>query len=218
MSSYSDLPPISHGTLSELRVKRSILIKELSTFCISNYVCHDMGKANDLLRSYACSIFDLLKDEYSQEILAGEWESQIAEEAAQLTLGCWRIFDVVSPREGHWDETVRIAIVQHLGRPLRGTVSSALLLPPGAYPSPPRLIIPPSKPKRLSPQITSLSAARKMEAYMDAHGLNQTEFAIQAKTSDKTIRKFRRTGQVKRSILTGIAAAMGMTKDELLHT
>ena len=69
---------------------------------------------------------------------------------------------------------------------------------------------------RLSSQITSPSAARKMEAFMENKALNQTEFAIQAKTTDKTIRKFRQTGKVKRSILTGIASAMGITKEELL--
>jgi hypothetical protein len=70
---------------------------------------------------------------------------------------------------------------------------------------------------RLSSQITSPSAARKMEAFMEDNALNQTEFAIQANTSDKTIRKFRQTGKVKRSILTGIASAMGITKEELLR-
>jgi hypothetical protein len=73
------------------------------------------------------------------------------------------------------------------------------------------------RPPRLSSQITSPSAARKMEAFMESNALNQTEFAIQANTSDKTIRKFRQTGTVKRSILTGIASAMGITKEELLR-
>jgi len=70
--------------------------------------------------------------------------------------------------------------------------------------------------QRMSATIHSPSAARKMETYMNARGLDQTEFAIQANTTDKTIRKFRQTGKVKRSILDGIATAMGISKQELL--
>jgi hypothetical protein len=74
------------------------------------------------------------------------------------------------------------------------------------------------KPQRIAATIASPSAAQKMQSYINAQGLNQTEFAIRANTSDKTIRKFRKTGIIKRSILTGIASAMGVTKEELLKT
>jgi lambda repressor-like predicted transcriptional regulator len=70
--------------------------------------------------------------------------------------------------------------------------------------------------KRLSSQIYSPSAAEKMSAYMNRKGLNQTEFSIQAGTSDKTIRKFIKTGYIKRSILTGIAKAMKISREDLL--
>lgn len=72
-----------------------------------------------------------------------------------------------------------------------------------------------SKP-RFPAQVKSETAARKVEAYMDKRGLNQTEFAGMANTTDKTLRKFLQTGSVKRSILTGIASAMGISKEELL--
>lgn len=74
----------------------------------------------------------------------------------------------------------------------------------------------PGKPARFSASLHRPSAAQSMEAYMKKKGLDQTEFAIQAGTTDKTIRKFRQTGTVKRSILVGIAKAMGISKDELL--
>jgi hypothetical protein len=74
----------------------------------------------------------------------------------------------------------------------------------------------PSSVKRLSSQIHSPSAALKMAAFMNKKALNQTEFSIQAGTSDKTIRRFIKTGYIKRSILTGIADAMGISKDDLL--
>jgi hypothetical protein len=71
--------------------------------------------------------------------------------------------------------------------------------------------------QRMSATIHAPSAAQKMKAYMNTKGLNQTEFAIQAGTTDKTIRKFRQTGKVKRSILDGIASAMGVSRQELLN-
>jgi hypothetical protein len=79
-------------------------------------------------------------------------------------------------------------------------------------------INPTSKPavKRLSSQIYSPSAAAKMAAYMNKKALNQTEFSIQAGTSDKTVRRFIKTGYIKRSILIGIAAAMRVSKDDLI--
>jgi hypothetical protein len=70
--------------------------------------------------------------------------------------------------------------------------------------------------QRMSATVHAPSAALKMEAYMNAKGLDQTEFAIQAGTTDKTIRKFRQTGNVKRSILDGIASAMGTSRQELI--
>ncbi len=71
-------------------------------------------------------------------------------------------------------------------------------------------------PKRLSSQIYSPSAAEKMSAYMNRKGLNQTQFSIQAGTSDKTIRKFIKTGYIKLSILIGIAETMKVSKEDLL--
>ena len=69
---------------------------------------------------------------------------------------------------------------------------------------------------RMSASIISPSAARKMEAYMNSKAMNQKEFSIQAGTTEKTIRKFRQTGRVKRSILDGIASAMGLSRENLL--
>jgi hypothetical protein len=80
-------------------------------------------------------------------------------------------------------------------------------------PSPP--VLTPVR-SRLASTVHNPSAAKKMEEYVEAKGLNQTEFAIQAGTTDKTIRKFRTTGKIRRSILPGIAKAMGISKDELL--
>ena len=44
-----------------------------------------------------------------------------------------------------------------------------------------------------------------------------TQFAIEVGTSDRTLRKFRNTGRVKKSIFADIAKAMGITKESLLN-
>jgi hypothetical protein len=95
---------------------------------------------------------------------------------------------------------------------------------PTAKPAPPPPITKPKqsqiarvqKPLRMPATIHSPSAAAKMQAFMDSKGLGQTEFAIRANTTDKTIRKFRQTGMIKRSILADIAKAMGTTKEDML--
>jgi hypothetical protein len=70
--------------------------------------------------------------------------------------------------------------------------------------------------KRFSGQVASKSAARKLEAFVESKGMGFTEFAIQAGTTDRTIRRFRRTGQVRRDIFQNIAKVMGLKPEELL--
>ena len=74
---------------------------------------------------------------------------------------------------------------------------------------------PPEK-KRFSGSVTSLSAARKLEAFVEGKTMSFTEFAIQAGTTDRTIRGFRRTGKVRRNIFHNIARAMGLKPEDLL--
>jgi hypothetical protein len=74
----------------------------------------------------------------------------------------------------------------------------------------------PQKPKRLPSTITSLSAARKVEAYIGQNCIGLTEFATRAGTTDRTLRTFRKTGKIRLSIFEEIAKAMGTTKESLL--
>lgn len=74
----------------------------------------------------------------------------------------------------------------------------------------------PTRTARWPISIGSQSAVRKLEAFVDARGMEWTEFAIKAGTTDRTLRKFRKTGRVKRAIFDDIAKAMGMTRQELL--
>jgi hypothetical protein len=69
---------------------------------------------------------------------------------------------------------------------------------------------------RMPSTINSPSAARKMEAYLAAKGIGLTDFASTAGTTDRTLRSFRKTGKIRRSILTNIAASMGVSKEDLL--
>lgn len=71
-------------------------------------------------------------------------------------------------------------------------------------------------PERMQSTIECPAAARKLEAYLKSKGLGLTEFATMAGTTDRTLRKFRKTGKVRRSIFVGIATAMGTTKEALL--
>jgi hypothetical protein len=69
---------------------------------------------------------------------------------------------------------------------------------------------------RLQSTVTSLSAARKLEAYIQRNAMGLTEFANKAGTTDRTLRNFRKTGTVRRDIFEGIAKAMGITREALL--
>jgi hypothetical protein len=69
---------------------------------------------------------------------------------------------------------------------------------------------------RLSSTVYSPIAARRMEAYLKANAIGQTDFASTAGTTDRTLRSFRRTGKVRRDIFDSIAKVMGTTREALL--
>lgn len=76
-----------------------------------------------------------------------------------------------------------------------------------------------AKTRRWKASIGTKAAARRMERFInDKCTGNIKEFARRAKTTDKTLRKFRNTGRVKRSIFEDIARAMGITPEELLDS
>jgi hypothetical protein len=80
----------------------------------------------------------------------------------------------------------------------------------------------PTKPKRKTTRIpttiNSLEAAARVEAFISASHLTQTQFANQAGTTDRTLRSFRATGKIRGDIFSRIAMAMGLTPAELLAT
>lgn len=101
----------------------------LSPF-MGKYGCNDEHRAKDILRTHVCEFFDHLKNAYSNKIFVWEYEREIAEEAVQITCSCWRTFNVALP-DTRWIDMLRKAIVQHLGRPLRGPLQKVSI--PAAY-------------------------------------------------------------------------------------
>ena len=65
--------------------------------------------------------------------------------------------------------------------------------------------------------IGSNAAVQAVRVYMDLKGWDTTQFAIQAQTSDRTIRKFLKTGRLRRSTFDGVATAVGVTREQLLR-
>lgn len=72
-----------------------------------------------------------------------------------------------------------------------------------------------SRPKRLQSTISSPIGALRMEEYLDSNPMKRTAFAVQAQTTDRTLRSFRKTGKVRRDIFENIAKAMGITPEAL---
>jgi hypothetical protein len=75
----------------------------------------------------------------------------------------------------------------------------------------------PQEKKRFSGTVTRASAARKLEAFIESQGIGFTEFAVRVNTTDRTLRKFRKTGKVRRDIFNNIAKAMGLKPENLLE-
>ena len=101
---------------------------------------------------------------------------------------------------------------EHLQPAPPGLISSII----GKIEEPPYRDVGATKRRRAPSTVFSFTAARKMQDYIDAHGMGQTAFSIEAGTTDRTIRSFRATGKVRKDVFVGIAKAMGISPAELL--
>ncbi len=70
--------------------------------------------------------------------------------------------------------------------------------------------------QRLSMRVYAPLAARRVEEYLQSKSIYQSEFATQIGTTDRTLRRFRATGEINRNLLDKIASAMGTTREELI--
>jgi len=82
-------------------------------------------------------------------------------------------------------------------------------------PVPSQIVVP--RPARISRSITSPSAARKLEKFISASGLNLAQFAGKAQADERTIRRFRKTGTVDKTVLARIAGVMNTSVEKLLE-
>ena len=64
--------------------------------------------------------------------------------------------------------------------------------------------------------IGSPAAVVAIDGYMAARGLNDTQFANQFQTTDRTLRKFLKTGKMRRANFEAMAACIGVSIEELL--
>ena len=61
-------------------------------------------------------------------------------------------------------------------------------------------------------------AVSRMEAYVESNGIDWTEFAEQVKTTEKTIRRFRKDAKIRATIFDSIARVMEITREALLKS
>jgi len=71
--------------------------------------------------------------------------------------------------------------------------------------------------KRMSRTLGSPEALRVVADYLEETKLTDTQFGIQFDTTDRTIRSFRSTGEMRRSNFEAMAKSMGLTTEELLR-
>jgi DNA-binding Xre family transcriptional regulator len=79
--------------------------------------------------------------------------------------------------------------------------------------SPPDLS-PPTK--RFTGTVTSPLAARKAEEFIRKKGIGFTAFAVMVGTTDRTLRRFRKTGSVRRDIFHKVVEVLGVKPEDLL--
>lgn len=71
--------------------------------------------------------------------------------------------------------------------------------------------------KRMSRTLGSPEALRVVTDYLDQTKLTDTQFGNQFDTTDRTVRSFRSTGEMRRSNFEAMAKSMGLTTEELLR-
>lgn len=71
--------------------------------------------------------------------------------------------------------------------------------------------------KRMSRTLGSAEALRVVTDYLEHTKLTDTQFGNQFNTTDRTVRSFRTTGEMRRSNFEAMATSMGLTSDQLLR-
>jgi hypothetical protein len=179
------------------------------------------NKLRWVLSMYACSLFESEAVFYPDDLRMELWLRQLAGRITTKTMETVSAIEEANRErrvsfEHHgttrpeMTDTIRAALEEKLRTTLQAKQQSPEA---STVEQPPN---PPAQRKRTKVTIHSPSAARKMEHYIQNHGLGYTEFAITVGTTDRTLRNFRRTGTIKRAIFIEIAKAMHTTREELL--
>lgn len=70
--------------------------------------------------------------------------------------------------------------------------------------------------KRLRSTVESWAAVRLIEKHLETKGIGANVFARNVGTTERTLRKFRNTGRIRRDLFDEIAKELGMDKEALL--
>jgi hypothetical protein len=169
----------------------------------------------NMLASYAAELFDCEATKYPQAADAKQWLEDLVGRIELMVMQ--RVADIEQGALGRltyhatYDEMRRAihdVLKSRIPRDIQGTS-------PAVLPSPQKIAAN-VKRKRLPITITSPLAARRLETFLKDKGIEQTAFATQVGTTDRTLRRFRETGTIRRDIFEQIANGMGLTKEQLM--
>ena len=230
----SDMPPLSREMHSDLRSLENRLMRDLSS-CCANYNLIDPAAAVEYARTYAAEFFDLYYDFYSME---GGLEHHSLRKPASKQFAFQRVLHCLNNHSAisRYFESDRKRIDG-----IKRTISDyadrkhpeVLMARPSSRPqvfapiqsvSPLELLISTAQaaekmaatPTRIPRSIQSHSAARKVEDHIRKKGITQTAFAGAVRADEKTLRRFRNSGKVDKSVAQRIAEAMNISLDDLL--
>lgn len=167
----------------------------------------NLEKVTRLLRTCVVDVFEIQAQYYaSLPNRSPAWIDEIARNTIRINI---ESASNLHPYSGLDKE----ATARKLRQTLRDRVSTykAKLLQPIPITPMPR------EAARLPGVIVSPPAARRMEKYLSAKNIGQTEFATRIGVTDRTLRAFRRSGRVRRDIFEAIAKGMGISKEDLLN-
>ena len=161
-----------------------------------------------IVRSYARELFEVEATKYPNNRFLKLWLDELEN----------RIYDAITDRISHLEnihyhaseETAHAAILDSLRHSGIQRLHGLTYMPSRDTSA--------VKRKRLTSTITSHKAVKKLEAYLAEKNMALDEFAKKAQTTGRSLRRFRKTGKIRRSIFDSIAAAMGRTRDELLRS
>jgi Cro/C1-type helix-turn-helix DNA-binding protein len=240
----SDMPPLTLEMHRKLRAFEHGLRVALGE-CSGSHSLIDPDAAFEYARTYAVKFYDCFYDFYSQipdPSYKPHWSPASQRFSLQRVVRCLQSdYNVEQFFRTNPDRVTRIkkTIAEHaktaggdfsvLGRQASdyaragidmASASPLMLMAHAAAQESARRggTAPPlAAPKRRIPRsIHSESAAKKLEDYLNAKGVSQTQFAIRINVDPKTLYRFRTTGNVGKPVAQAIAQAMGITLEEFI--